>query len=363
MLDLIALTQKLVSIPSPTGSEKEICDYIEGWLRSELPGVPFSRTKNSLIVCPFHEEGRPTIGLFGHIDTVPASETQPQKIEDGKLYGCGSSDMKSGDAVIMALLKDYEKLNANLVAVFYAGEEGPDEGNALRTMVETLPPMDFAVVLEPTNNNIMAGCMGGMHAIVTFEGKRAHSARPWQGQNAIYRSLSFLAKLRDLPRREVNVSGLTFYEVLSPTMASTKNAANVIPDAFDINVNIRYAPNHTDAEMLEYLNKLVGETAKVRVRDVAIPGKVCIGHPLMQNWIDRCELKVEPKQAWTDLARLTAHGIPAVNFGPGDPDRCHQALEWMEADNLQKCYKLLLTFLTEVCRDTSFTEADLEILN
>lgn len=350
MIDLVDLTNKLVEISSPTTKEEKVCDFIASWIREELPGVPFSRTRNSLLVCPPQQGDRPVIGLFGHIDTVPASPTQPLGVKDGKLYGCGSSDMKSGVAVMMGLLKDYTRFNADLVAVFYDGEEGPDEGNALRIMMDTLPHMDFAIVLEPTNNAIMAGCMGGMHAIVSVEGKRAHSARQWQGQNAIYRSLPILAKLRDLPRKEVTISGLKFYEVMSATMASTQNAANVIPDNFEINVNIRYAPNHTDAEMLAELNNLVGDLAAVRVRDVAVPGEVCVGHPLMQAWIDKCSLKVEPKQAWTDLARLTSHGIPAVNFGPGDPDRCHQALEWTEVANLEKCHKLLSVFLTDICQ-------------
>ncbi len=358
MIDLVSLTQKLVQIPSQTKNEKEVCDFIESWVRTELPGIPLSRSRNNLIVCPPQRGDRPVIGLFGHIDTVPADPDQPLGvIKDGKLYGCGASDMKSGVAVMMGLLKEYEKFNADLVAVFYDGEEGPDVGNGMRGLMPTLPPMDFALVLEPTNNAIMAGCMGGLHAIVTVEGKRAHSARPWQGQNAIFRSLPLLAKLRDLPRREVNISGLTFYEVMSPTMASTSNAANVIPDKFEINVNARFAPNRSESDVVAELTKLVGDLATIRVRDVSVPGQVCVSHPLMQGWIERCSLQVEPKQAWTDLARLTANGIPAVNFGPGDPDRCHQAIEWMEIANLEKCYNLLSIFLTEICQVKTEPEA------
>ena len=349
MIDLLALTQKLVEIPSPTKQEKEVADFIETWLRSNLPGVPFSRTRNNIMVCPPQQEGRPVIGLFGHIDTVPADPNQPVGVKEDKLYGCGTSDMKSGDAVMLGLLTEYSQLGANVVAVFYDCEEGPDVDNGLHTVMPLRPHLDFALVMEPTNNNIMAGCMGGLHAVVTVDGKRAHSAKPWQGQNAIFRALPLLAKLRDMPRREVNVSGLTFYEVMSPTMARTQNAANVEPDHFELNINSRYAPNRTDADALAELNKLVGDVAKIRVRDVAPPGEVCISHPFIQSWIDRCALKVEPKQAWTDLARLTAHGIPTVNFGPGNPDRCHQADEWMEIKNLKECYDLLKVFFNEVC--------------
>ncbi len=347
-MNLLQQTLELVQIPSPTRNEDAICNYLEQWTKQEL-GFPCVRQRNSLVVYPPQQEGRLTIGLFGHIDTVPSDPNQPLEIQKGRLYGCGSSDMKGGCALIMNALKEYDSHACNLVAVFYDREEGPDIENGMRDLIDQLPPMDFALVLEPTNNCICAGCMGGLHATVTFEGKRAHSAHPWQGQNAIYRALPVLAKLRDKPRREVQVSGLTFYEVMSATMARTDNAPNIIPDKFTVNVNIRFAPGHTEVEALNELRNIVGDLATITVRDSCNPGDVYISHPLIQKWIDKCSISVEPKQAWTDLARLTAKGIPTVNFGPGDPARAHQATEWIEESALIKGRNLLFTFLREIC--------------
>ena len=353
MSNLLQQTLELVQIPSQTGFEEAICNYLEQWCKNELPGVPFVRQRNSLMVYPPQIEGRLTIGLIGHIDTVPSDPNQPLEIQKNRLYGCGSSDMKGGIALMMEATKEWEKLPCNLVGVFYDREEGPDQDNGMRSLIDKLPPMDFALVLEPTNNCIEAGCMGGVHATVTFEGKRAHSAHPWQGQNAIYRALPVLAKLRDRPRQEVTVDGLTFYEVITATMAHTENAANVVPDKFIVNVNMRFAPGHTDITAVNELTNIVGDLASIEIRDVCEAGKVCISNPLIQKWIDKCGLSVEPKQAWTDLARLTAKGIDAVNFGPGDPSRAHQAVEWIEEEALEKGRELLFTFLNDICDNGS----------
>ncbi|MCR5663108.1 MAG: succinyl-diaminopimelate desuccinylase [bacterium] len=349
-MDLAKQTLDLVKITSPTGHEGEIADYLVKWIHDEL-GVPYSRQRNNIMVLPPQTEGRPLIGLFGHIDTVPPPPNLVPEIRDGRLYGCGSTDMKSGLALMMQALRDWEKLSCNLVGIFYEAEEGADENNGLRLMMDKLPPIDFALVLEPTNDCISAGCLGGLQARVIFEGKRAHSARPWLGQNAIYRALPALTKLRDRPRCERVVDGLTFYEVMTTTMARTENAANVVPDRFELNVNVRFAPDRTPKEAEDELKRLLGDLAEVEIRDIAEPGKVCVTHPLIQSWIDKCSMKVEPKQAWTDLARLTAHGIPAVNFGPGNPQLAHQVEEYAEVSALEEGYKLLYTFLTDICAE------------
>lgn len=348
-MNLAQLTYDLVSIPSVTKQEAKICDYVEKWVRTTLPGVACSRHGNSLIVYPPQTGDKPVIGLFGHLDTVPQSDTQPVEIRDGKIYGCGASDMKGGLALMMAALERYESHACDLVAVFYDREEGPYEDNGLRELMDGMPPMDFALVLEPTNNVICGGCMGGMHVKVTFAGKRAHSARPWQGQNAIYRALPFLTKLRDRPRREQTVEGLTFYEVMTATMAHTANTGNLVPDKFEVNVNIRFCPENTDKAALADLANFVGDSATMEVTDVCASGKVCITDPIIQDWIDTCSLKVEPKQAWTDLARLTSEGIHCVNFGPGNPARAHQALEWIDESALNEGMRLLNIFLDQVC--------------
>lgn len=348
-MDLTRTTLDLVRIPSVTGQEGALCDFVEQWARTACPEARLTRQGSNLVLAPPPLGGRPVIGLFGHLDTVPPDPNQPLHVAEGRIYGCGASDMKAGLALMMAALSERARHACDLVAVFYDGEEGPEEGNGLRQLMDLVPPMDLALVLEPTNNQIEAGCMGGIHARVVVEGRRAHSARPWQGQNAVYRALPVLERLRDRPRRERVVEGLTFYEVMTVTMARTDNAANVVPDRFELNVNVRFAPGRTDRDALEELREVVGDLARVELRDASACGAVCLDHPLVQEWIRLRGLQVRPKQAWTDLARLTGRGIPAVNFGPGDPARAHQAVEWVEEAALREGHAHLSALLGEVC--------------
>lgn len=344
-MDLTQTTYELVAIPSVTGDEGPLCDHVERWLRARFPAEALRRVGHNLVVAPAPRGDRPVIGLFGHLDTVPPDPGQPLQVADGRVYGCGASDMKAGLTLMMAALEDVAEHAVDLVGVFYDGEEGPDEDNGLRELVHELPRMDLAVVLEPTNNQIEAGCMGGLHARVLVDGVRAHSARPWQGENALYKAIPVLERLRALERVERRVEGLPFYEVMTATKAQTFNAANVVPDLFEINVNVRFAPGRTWEEALEDLRRLVGDLARVELRDAAASGAVCIDHPLVREWIARTGMEVKPKQAWTDLARLTGLGIPAVNFGPGDPARAHQAVEWVEQAALGEGYRRLRVLL------------------
>ncbi len=346
--DLARRTLELVSIPSPTGQEGALCDYLERWAQGL--GTPLRRCGQNLLLAPPPRGDRPVIGLVGHLDTVPADPDQPLGAEGGRIHGCGASDMKAGLALMMAALEERDRHNCDLVVVFYAGEEGPDQGNGLREVMDLLPPMDLAVILEPTDNHIEAGCLGGLHARVVVEGRRAHSARPWQGQNAIYRALPLLERLRDQPRREKVVEGLTYYEVMSVTTAHTSNAANVVPDRFELNVNVRFAPGRSEDEAVEELRRLVGDLARVEVTDSCGAGSVCLDHPLVREWVRLRNLQIRPKQAFTDLARLTARGIPAINFGPGDPARAHQAVEWVEVSALREGQRLLTSLLRDVCQ-------------
>ncbi len=347
-MDLARKTFELVSIPSPTGNEQALCDHVQGWAHDL--GLPVRRLGQNLVLAPPPRKDRPVLGLFGHLDTVPPGPEQPLKVEEGRIYGCGASDMKAGLALMMAAVEERDRQECDLVVVFYAGEEGPDQGNGLREVLDLLPDLDLAVILEPTDNRVEAGCLGGIHARVVVEGRRAHSARPWQGQNAIYRALPLIERLRDRPRRKRVVEGLEFFEVMSATMAHTSNAANVVPDRFELNVNVRFAPGRTERDALLELQEVVGDLGRVELTDSSPSGAVCLEHPLLQEWIDLRRLEVRPKQAFTDLARLTARGIPAINFGPGDPARAHQAVEWVEESALREGHRLLSSLLREVCR-------------
>lgn len=345
MTDLVRTTLELVSIPSPTGEEQALADHLERWARETLRPEEVERRGNALILQPCRRGGRPLVGLVGHIDTVPPAPDQPLGLREGRVHGCGASDMKAGLALIAAALEERERWAVDLVAVFYDREEGPHGENGLEPLLPRLPAMDLAVVLEPTANRLESGCLGGIHAHLHFSGQRAHSARPWQGENALYRALPVLERLRRWEPREVRVEGLPFYEVMTPTMAWTENAANVVPERFTVNLNFRFAPGRTREWAERQIRRIAGKAARVEVVDYAPPGAVVRDHPLVNRWVERCDLPVQPKQAWTDVARLSGRGIPAVNFGPGDPARAHQADEWVEVAALERGYQLLAGLL------------------
>ncbi len=342
---LAALTLELLAVPSVTGDEAAIAGRVAALAGNR--GCEVRRHGNSVVA---HRAGPgPAIGLFGHLDTVSPAKDQPVGRQGDRLLGCGASDMKGGLAVMLDLAAAAPvaagSQAADLWLVFYDREEGPYESNGLRTLLPLLPRLDLAIALEPTGNVVQAGCMGGIHAQVTFRGQRAHSARPWQGRNAIYGAAGVLRRLAELSPREVRIAGLPFYEVMSATMATTANSRNVVPDAFTVNVNVRFAPGRTAAEAAAELVDLVAGEAEVAIVDAAPAGDVRVDQPLLAGWIQRAGLAVEPKQAWTDVAQLTAAGIPAVNLGPGDPAQAHQAGEWVEIEALVTCHELLSDLL------------------
>jgi succinyl-diaminopimelate desuccinylase len=350
--ELARLTLALCRIPSETGMEKDITDWVQARCEALAgPGCVF-RVGNSVVCDPLRDSppaGLPVVALVGHLDTVKCAVDQTYEIAEGRVYGCGASDMKAGVAVMLSLLQGWREMRgARPVWIFYDGEEGPAEGNGLEPVMHAgvLPALDFAFILEPTDRAIQPGCMGLIHAAVTVRGVRAHSARPWQGENAVYRAIPLLQRLRDWPRREVRFGDLTFYEVMVVTQAATANSRNVVPDALELNVNFRFAPGNTAEAAEAELRALVGGDADVVVVDGAPSGQVHADHPLIVEWRRREGLGVLPKQAWTDVARFTSHGIPAVNFGPGETAQCHQAGEWCSIASLEHCYDALRRFFT-----------------
>ncbi len=348
--ELAERTLALCKVPSETGQEALIAEWVEGQCSAFAGPESVRRVGNSVICDPLGSEGArglPVVALVGHLDTVKCAEDQDFEIRDGRVYGCGASDMKAGVAVMLALLERWRDLQgARPIWIFYDGEEGPSEGNGLEPVLTTggLPTLDFAFILEPTDRAVQPGCMGVLHATVTVPGVRAHSARPWQGENAIYRAVPLLEKFAGLERRCITFGALDFYEVIVVTQASTANSKNVVPDALALNVNFRFAPGNTAQSAERELRELVGDAATVQVTDSAPSGEVHADHPLIREWRERQGLDVQPKQAWTDVARFTAHGIPAVNFGPGETSQAHQANEWCSIDSLEHCYNALLAY-------------------
>ena len=338
--------------PSVTGEEKALCDDLEARV-NERPGWRVERAANNLIVGREPPDAsRDHVVFAGHLDTVPEpAGGLPARIEGERVYGRGASDMKAGDAVMLALLEgfDWEGSWAEPLFVFYEREEGPYAENGLEVVFEKYPwvlDSDLAIVPEPTENALEVGCVGTAQVEVTFRGKPAHSARPWQGENALTAAGNFLAALHERPAGEVVVEGLTFYEVLTPTIARGGGAKNVVPDEFWVNVNHRFAPERGIEHVKGVFDGLLEDVpATYEVVDLAPSGSVDLSHPLLQRFLAADDLTVRPKQAWTDVARFAERGVAAANFGPGLPSQAHQPREYVELPLLTGCHERLTSFL------------------
>jgi succinyl-diaminopimelate desuccinylase len=352
---LAARTEALCAVRSPIGHEKPLCDQLEGWARGRFPGV--RRVENSLVVMvdPPGPAGsaRPLVALCGHLDTVPVhpGDAGPPRREDGRIVAPGASDMKSGLAVALEIAERVPRAGrfADLALVLYSREEGPFLENELGQVLARSPEIaraDLAICLEPTDVKLALGCVGSLHATLTFSGRSAHSARPWQGENAVHRAGALLVELASRVPREATSGGLPFREVLSITRIEGGRARNVVPDQCTLNLNFRFAPDRSvdeAAREVEELARRFGAEAEITDRSPACPAFV--DHPLVVRLRERTALEVEPKQAWTDVARLAAAGIPAVNFGPGATDQAHQRGEWVEVAAIERAYRALERFL------------------
>jgi len=348
----------LCAIPSPVGSERALCDHLESWARTRAEAV--RRIGNSLVVDldggllgPARE--RPLLLLCGHLDTIPVPEPdrgRAPRREGGRLVATGSSDMKGGLAVALELaerLPAWERF-CDLGLVLYAQEEGPFAENELAEVLRRVPELGraaLALCLEPTDNRLQLGCVGSIHATLTFRGRQAHSARPWQGENAVHRAGGLLAELAARSPREALSGGLVFREAWSVTRIEGGLARNVIPDRCTLNLNFRFAPDRSlEAAAGEARALAARFGAEVELVDLspACPARPDL--PLLRRLVDRTGVEVESKQAWTDVARLAEAGIAAANFGPGATSQAHQAGEWVELAALEAGYRHLEAFLS-----------------
>ena len=336
--------------PSVIGEEKWLCDDLEARI-GEDPRWEIQRVSNNLMIRRQEQDpSLPSIVFAGHLDTVPQPEEPIEvRVEGDRIYGRGASDMKAGDAVMLALLENFawEGSRFEPKFVFYEREEGPHVENGLETVFAETPwvlEADLAIVPEPTDGALEVGCVGTAQIEVTFRGKSSHAARPWQGENAITKAGRFLATLHERPANEVVVDGLSFYEVLTPTTARGGRAKNVVPDSFWINVNHRFAPGRGMDDVRRLFDDLLGEEANYEIPDFAPSGSVDLDNPLLQELM-ATGLEVRPKQAWTDVARFAERGVAAVNFGPGSPSQAHQDAEHAELPLLEVCYGRLEKFL------------------
>jgi succinyl-diaminopimelate desuccinylase len=336
---------EIVDIPSVTGSEEEIC----AWLENRYDGrYPLERIGKSLIVGQ-PDDGAVFTALYGHTDTVPVQGDPTARIEGDRLVGLGTSDMKAGIAVMIELLDSgIGEEDGSLVCVFYDEEEGPAANNGLEAVLDKAPWLlgaEISIVLEPTNLDLEIGCNGTLNANVIFKGSTAHSARPWRGENAITKAGEWLAALHAREPKVVRIGDLEYREVFSVTKASGGIANNIIPGEFVINLNHRFPPTYSIDEAEARLREVAGVADEVIVVDSAPPGSVDMDSEALQR-LDRLVGRQRmAKQGWTDVARLTARGAVAVNYGPGEVSQAHQVVESVPVENLDIVYGVLQEFL------------------
>ena len=333
----------LVSTPSEYGEERALADLVER--RVVTLGLEHERIGDAVVARGGGGAGTP-IALVGHLDTVPNWPDGKVERTGERIIGRGAADMKGGVAVMLALLQRLTTEARSTVMVFYDREEGPNLANGIhRVLAESRlldPRPALAVVLEPTGGTIHAGAVGTLNATATYHGRAAHSARPWEGSNAISADLAeALARFAARAPRDVEVDGLLYRDVVSVTMIAGGTAHNVIPDRVDLHVNVRVAPGGSlDAARAE-VEALAGASADVEWLDVSPPAAPNLSDPTVADFVTRSGLPVLPKQAWTDVATLTAWGVPAFNYGPGESAQAHQPGEWVEIAKLVECESVL----------------------
>lgn len=332
----------LCAIPSFTGEEGALCDDVAARCARAVGAGRVVRDGHSLVVEVPAPQGLPRVVLAGHLDVVRTEHDGPPRVEGDRIYGAGAADMKSGLAVMLHLLDRLGRGDAPRYAptfVFYEREEGPYLENRLGDLLDRFPSLraaDLAVCLEPSGNELQLGCVGSLHARVHFRGRTAHSARPWQGENAIHKAGPFLVRLAERALREVTVDGMTYREVISATLAEGGRGRNVVPDRFSLNVNHRFAPGRTPEDAEADLIALVDGSADIEVHDRSPSAPPFASHPLVRALASCGVTGVQPKQAWTDVARFALHGVAAVNLGPGTAAQAHQRNEWTERAALRE---------------------------
>lgn len=351
-MDIIDRLTEIVAMPSVSGNEAALCDHVERIIRERRGDWPLRRIGNNLVVGPVAGAGadRPHVALVGHLDTVPPQGNETPRLEDGKLYGIGSCDMKAGVSVMIDLLETLpDELPVDLTFLFYDNEEVTYEANGLGKVLPATPwlaDVDFAFVLEPTGAELEVGCNGYAVAEVVFHGRSAHSARPWMGDNAIQKAGVFLSRLAEIDPIDVTVGEATYRQVVQATWAEGGIARNVVPDRFMVVVNHRFPPGKTTADAEAYLRSLAPEGAEVTIPDIAAPGTVPEANPVYDAFRERYRPKILGKQGWTDVSRLTASGIDAVNYGPGHPEFAHRPDEHVPVDEVRAVRDRLFEFLS-----------------
>jgi succinyl-diaminopimelate desuccinylase len=337
-----------MKIPSVTGEEEALAQHLRTRLADT--GRPVVLDGKSVIIPPATDR-RPLVVLAGHLDTVPARGNETPRIEGDVVWGRGSADMKGGLSVITSLL-DRPSCGAGWArvgVVLYAGEEGPIEGNDLRRLLDGAAAWarnaDLAIVLEPTDTSIEVGCLGVINLEVVFKGEACHSARPWLGKNAVSLALPWLDRLSCVTPRDHVIGSYTFRETATITTLYAGTARNVVPGELVANLNYRYPPGWDRARAREAAIALTEGADEVRFIDEAPSGAVPLDRPLFAAFLGGSGRPSRAKQAWTDVAQFSERGVPALNFGPGDPQLAHRDDERVKVGSIVSCLTTLVSFL------------------
>lgn len=346
--DLLGRTAQLVDIRSVSHDEARIADYVEAELRA-VPWLDVERVDHNVVART--SLGRPQrLVLAGHLDTVPPNGNLGARVEGDVLWGLGSADMKAGCAVFLELAGTVPKPAVDLTYVFYECEEVAQEFNGLNKLLDRRPGLlaaDAAVLGEPTGGLLEAGCQGTLRLDVTLAGERAHTARPWMGRNALHRLAPLLERCALYEGRRPVLDGCEYQEALQAVYVEGGVATNVVPDRAYLRVNHRYAPDRSAADAVGHLRRFFGdavdeaagdEMALADKADGALPN---LDHPLLAALAARVGSPPRAKLGWTDVAFFAARGIPAANFGPGDPTVAHTAGERVHRHEIEAVYSVL----------------------
>ena len=343
--DVVDLTAALVDIESVSGNERAITDAIEAAL-SGAEHLQLTRIGNSLVART--DLGRSErVVIAGHVDTVPLNDNLPSRNDGTLLHGLGSCDMKGGVAVALKLAAGVPDPNRDVTFLFYECEEVDAARNGLRLIAEQRPELleaDFAILMEPSDARVEAGCQGTLRVEVSTSGERAHSARAWRGVNAIHGASEVLRRLEEYEARTPVIDGLEYHEGLNAVLISGGVATNVIPDRCTVTVNYRFAPDRSESEALDFVRDFFDgyEVVLTDSAPGALPG---LDRPAARAFVDAVGGQVGPKFGWTDVARFTGLGIPAVNFGPGDPTLAHKQEEHVPIEQIRRCEQTLRAWL------------------
>lgn len=351
--DLVALCQQLVAIPSVSYGEEQLASFVANHL-AQFTGTSVSRIGNNIIARS--ALGRSTrVIIAGHMDTVPPDGNEVPRLVNGRIHGLGSADMKSGLAVMLGLAEIAESFSVDTTFVFYTCEEVASVHSGLLEIERASSDLllgDAAVLMEPTSSRIEAGCQGTMRVKIDLQGKRAHTARPWVGVNAIHRMAEVISRIAHAQFDESVIDTLQFREALQVVRVNGGVANNVVPDLATMVINHRFAPNRTVEEAFGFVTSLVEDLLEVAGGDVVVLEEGVAGAlpnlsaPFISKLLEVSALPPKAKLGWTDAAFFSVRGIPATNFGPGDALLAHTKEECVEVSEIGSAFAAMRTALS-----------------